>query len=78
MDAQKRAEIEEKVKNCKLKIANEQAKLGRYETQLAVGKSGYTKQRVKTGQKPTKTAPKPDQNQNSEKKKDGFFDVIFS
>lgn len=78
MDDNKRKEIEEKVKNCKLKIANEQAKLGRYETQLAVGKSGHTKQKVKSGQKPTKTTPKPDQNPNPEKKKDGFFDVIFS
>lgn len=78
MDSAKRSEIEEKVKNCKLKIANEQAKLQRYTAQLETGKSGHTKPKVKTGQKQIKTPLKPDENPPKEKKEAGFFETIFS
>lgn len=78
MDNAKRSEIEEKVKNCKLKIANEQAKLQRYMAQLETGKSGHTKPKAKLGQKPTKTQAKPEENPPKEKKEAGFFETIFS
>lgn len=78
MDESKRNEIEEKVKNCKLKIANEQAKLQRYLAQLETGKSGHTKPKTKTGQKVTKTAVKPDENPPKTTQEKGFFETIFS
>lgn len=78
MDAQKRSEIEEKVKVCKLKIANESAKLQKYEMQLAVGKSSHTKPRVKTEQKQGKPAPKAGEKQKEVKKEMGFIETIFS
>lgn len=78
MDDAKRNEIEEKVKNCKLKIANEQAKLKKYETQLEVGKAAHTKNRSKTVQKPIKSTPNPGQKQNEPKKEMGIFETIFS
>lgn len=78
MDENKRNEIEEKVKNCKIKIANEQGKLTRYLAQLETGKAGHTKPKAKPVQKQGKTGVKPDQNPTETKKKDGFFDVIFS
>lgn len=78
MDEAKKAEIEEKIKNCKLKIANESAKLQRYQAQLETGKTGHTKKRVKPEQKPSKNIPKTEQTPPKDQKKEGFFEVIFS
>lgn len=78
MDQNKRNEIEEKVKNCKLKIANEQAKLARYLAQLETGKSGHTKPKKKPEQKQGKAAVKPDQNPPKTTEEKGFFETIFS
>lgn len=78
MDDNKRKEIEGKVVNCKLKIANEEAKLKKYETQLAVGKTAHTKKRVNQGQKQVKSTANTTETPPTDKKKEGFFEVIFS
>ena len=78
MDDAKKAELEEKIKNCKLKIANEQAKLTRYEAQLAVGKSAHTKKRAKTGQKQGNNTPKDDKTKGEPKEEKGFWATVMS
>lgn len=78
MDEQKRAEIEEKIKNCKMKIANEQAKLTRYQVQLETGKTRHSKTRAKSDQKQTKDISKTGQKPPESKKEKGFFETILS
>lgn len=78
MDDAKRADIEEKVKICKLKIAHEQAKLQKYQTQLEVGKSAHTRVRAKAGQKQGNNMAKTVQKPVEPKKEMGIFETIFS
>lgn len=78
MDEAKRKEIEGRIADCKLRIAGEQAKVVKYEAQLAAGKVGHTKPRAKTGQKQSKAIPKTTETPPTEKKKEGFWDVVLS
>jgi hypothetical protein len=80
MDEAKRNQIEQRVIDCEMKIANEQAKLIRYQAQLKNGKTAQTRSKptVNKQQTGSKSVPKQGQTSTNNEKEKGFFETIFS